>query len=123
MQRVAATYQGYMDSHKIEILELIEKGWQMKQIVKVLKISQTTLSDYVYLWANGHRKQKGNYIRSIGQMEGLPIMERVSSGTRERIGHNTVVNDTRVERPVYQKSFFGDPLIVELLDKDYVKWR
>jgi len=122
MQRVA-TYQGYMDSHKMEILELIEKGWQLKRIAKVLKVSQTTLSDYVYFWANGYRKQKGNYISSIGQMEGLPIMERVSSGTRERIGHNTVVNDGRVERPVYQKSFFGDPLIVELLDKEIIKWR
>jgi len=122
MQRVA-TYQGYMDSHKMEILKLIEKGWQLKRIAKMLKISQTTLSDYMYFWANGYRKQKGNYISSIGQMKSLSVMERVSSGMRERIGHNTVVNDTRVERPVYQKSFFGDPLIMELLDKDYVKWR
>jgi len=123
MRSKVATYQSYMDSHKAEIFELIEKGWQQKQIAKILKVSSMTLSNYLYFWENGVKRQKGNYISSIGQMEDLPVMQRISSGVRERIGHNTIVNDTRVERPVYQKSFFGDPLIMELLDKDYVKWR
>ena len=89
MQKVA-TYQGYMDSHKNEILELIEMGWQIKQIARLLKISSTTLSNYMYQWGNGHKKHRDGYLAKIKEVEQPPLMERISSGLRAKIAYNSV---------------------------------
>ena len=122
MQRSrVANYHGYMDSHKTEILALIKKGWQQKQIAAILHISAMTLSNYLYFWANGVNRQKSNYISKFKLTDEVTVMQRITSGTRERIGYNTVVNDVRVERPVYQRSFFGESLVRELLDKEIIK--
>lgn len=110
MRRVAQTYNDYMENHKIEIYMLIKKGWKIKQIAKMFKISSTTLSDYLYLWENGIRKQKGNYIKSIRQVEKLPLMQRISKDTKERINHNTIINNQEIKRPEYPRNFFGDSL-------------
>ena len=117
-----ATYQAYMYDHKNEILELIEMGWQVKQIAKLLKISSTTLSNYIYLWGNGFQKHRGAYIAKIKQVAKLPLMERISSRTRARIAYNTAVNNERIKYPKDVKNFYGDQydqLITELLDNNY----
>ena len=122
MQKVA-TYQGYMDSHKNEILELTEMGWQVKQIARLLKVSSTTLSNYIYQWGNGHKKHRGGYLAKIKEVEELPFTERISSETKAKMAYNTVVNNKRVEYPKDVKNFYGDEMVNELLDKNYVKWR
>jgi len=122
MQRVA-TYRGYMDSHKTEILELTEMGWQIKQIARLLKVSSTTLSNYMYQWNNGHKKYRGGYVAKIKEVEQLPFMERISSETRAKIAYNTAVNNERVQYPKDVKNFYGDQLVNEILDKNYAKWR
>ena len=122
MQKVA-TYQGYMDSHKNEILELTEMGWQVKQIARLLRVSSTTLSNYIYQWGNGHKKHRGGYLAKIKEVEEVPFMERISSEMRERIKQNTIENNKRIEYPKDVKNFYGDEIVNELLDKNYVKWR
>ena len=120
MQRVA-TYQGYMDSHKNEIYELTEMGWQIKQIARLLKVSSTTLSNYMYQWNNGHKKHRGSYLPKIKQVAKLPLMERISSATRERMRQNTTENNKRIQYPKDVKNFYGDQLVNEILDKEIMK--
>ena len=121
MQKVA-TYQGYMDSHKNEILELTEMGWQVKQIARLLKISSTTLSNYIYQWGNGHKKHRGGYLAKIREAKPLPLADRISSETKAKMAYNTAVNNERIKYPKDVKDFYGDSydqLIVELLDKNH----
>ena len=122
MQKVA-TYQAYMDSHKTEVLELIELGWQIKQIASLLKISSTTLSNYMYQWNNGHKKYRGGYVAKIKEVKELPFMGRISNAARERMRQNTIENDKRIQYPKDIKNFFGDQMVNEILDKKYVNWR
>ena len=122
MQRVA-THQGYMDNHKTEILELTEMGWQIKQIARLLKVSSTTLSNYMYLWNNGHKKYRGGYVAKIKEVKELPFTERISSETRAKIAYNTAVNDKRIQYPKDVKNFYGDQLVNEILDKKYGGFR
>ena len=114
-----ATYQAYMYDHKNEILELIEMGWQVKQIARLLKISSTTLSNYIYLWGNGFQKHRGGYLPKIKQVVKPPLMERVSSATRAKIAYNTAVNNERVKYMKDVKNFYGDEVVNEILDKKY----
>ena len=118
MQKVA-TYQGYMDSHKNEILELTEMGWQIKQIARLLKISSTTLSNYMYQWGNGHKKHRGGYLAKIKEVEQLPLMERISSATRSRIAYNTAANNGRIQYPKDVKNFYGDEMVNGILEKKF----
>jgi len=122
MQKVA-TYQSYMDSRKNEIYELTEMGWQIKQIARLLKISSTTLSNYMYQWGNGHKKHRGGYVAKIKEVKQLPFMERISSETRAKIAYNTAVNDKRIQYPKDVKNFYGDQLVNEILDKKYGGFR
>ena len=118
MQKVA-TYQAYMDSHKNEILELIEMGWQVKQIARLLKRSSTTLSNYMYQWGNGHKKHRGGYLAKIKQVAKLPLMDRISSETKAKMAYNTAANNERIEYPKDVKNFYGDEVVNEILDKKY----
>jgi FixJ family two-component response regulator len=120
MHRVA-TYQDYMEGHKIEILEQIKKGWQVKQIAKTLDVSVQTLSDYLYLWGNGYRRKKQGNICSVQLKEELPVMERISIETRKKMEYNTAVNKERVKMLKFPEDFFGDTLIMELLDGKIMK--
>ena len=116
-----ANYHDYMDSHKDEIFELIERGVKQKRIARLLQISAMTLSNYLYFWANGVNRQKNQYINKFRLADEAPILQRVSSGTRGLIDYNTAVNDKLIERPVYQRNFYGNPLVIKILDKEIIK--
>jgi hypothetical protein len=122
MHRVA-TYNKYMEGHKIEILEQIKKGWQVKQIAKTLDVSVQTLSDYLYLWGNGYRRKKEGNICSVQLKEELPVMERISIETRKKIEYNTAMNKGRVKMLKFPEDFFGDTLIMELIEKNIMKYK
>ena len=114
-----ANYQGYMESYKDTIIELTEMGWQVKQIARILKISSTTLSNYIYLWGNGFQKHRGGYLPKIKQVAKPPLMERISSRTRAKMAYNTAVNNERIKYPKDVKNFYGDEVVNEILDKRY----
>ena len=119
MHKVAC--RGYMERHKKEILKLIKKGLQIKQIAESLGVSSTTLSNYIYYWKNGRKKQEGNYISSIKLVEPLPIMERISSETRAKSNYNTVRYGPLRKKAAYPRNFFSDSLINKLLDSKFGK--